>query len=657
MSKKSRFISIAIVVSLALSVTGGCKNRKKNSNDVQTVADDAIVLTNTVHGGKVEQTAEKVLKNGATEYKILVPAGSTATELKAGGIIAKYFTLASGADLPIVTDEGYSWNENSKVISVGETVAKKATGIAYTDSSRGGFIIKTRGKSIFLDGGADGLTYSAYELLKYWFNFEYYYENCRYYDINVKTVPFYEFDIRELPDIDSRHKYLSPVFANTSDGELVDGLRINMTKSYTGLGSDEHNALNYVPQSVYGKAHPEWYATINRFSTETGTAGPDDQLCYTALQKSQEAVDIVVEGMKKVVDAQSDIDIISFICADTRQWCACDECRESIEFYGCESASYIQFLNLVAPKINEWAKKERNRDVKVMAMMYLATEKAPVYDDGTPIDDSVICDKNLYVCYAPHAKQNYYVPFDDIENDDDYQRLNAWASLTEHMLFWTYNQASYRNYLVFYDNYNSIQRNMQILVKNNTVFLMDLGAWDSGVATGFNVLRTYLTSKLMYNCQLDVAMLINNFFDNYFGAASEPMREIFQLLRTRYAELYAEGVLTSAYGADKYASTDTLSKAMINKILALYDEAYAKADTIADISQRAQIINRIKLESISARYYKLRNDSESLGDGINGFKRNFKEDCTSLGFITYREHAEAPGYGAMKYLYSALGID
>lgn len=172
--------------------------------------------------------------------------------------------------------------------------------------------------------------------------------------------------------------------------------------------------------------------------------------------------------------------------------------------YGCVSVGYIRFLNKLASALHSWAEEELGlTNIKVTGMAYHANEAAPtVYDAATdtynPIDETVVFDENLCMWYAPH-NSDYQVPFDDADSDvnkKDIKALKSWGALSSNLLMWTYPIANYSQPIMFYDTFGSMQRNYQLMVQNNTLFLLENGHYNSDHLSGFYDLKVYLSSKL-----------------------------------------------------------------------------------------------------------------------------------------------------------------
>jgi len=198
------------------------------------------------------------------------------------------------------------------------------------------------------------------------------------------------------------------------------------------------------------------------------------------------------------------------------------------------------------------------------------------------------------------------------------------------MLLWTYNQ-NFQCYMGMYDNFNSMQRNYQLMYKYNGMYIFDQGQWDNRNATAWNVLKGYLSSKLAWNVRVDYQALIDGFFDNYFGAASDVMKEVFYDTRAHYAYKYSNGKLDGARQAVN--TTDFWPSNLLDSMLAKIDSAYAAIEPLkaSDGVLYEKIKDRITLESISYRYMRLELYVTLYTDGELAKERlAFKNDCIKV---------------------------
>lgn len=640
MRKTVKWNSLALACLLSLSVLGSCGGSGEDQTENKPTREEIVLQT--VHGGKADVTDSFIVQNGQTDYALVIAENATTQEVKAAGIVQKYFEEATGKLLSVKTDSTCEYSETAKYISVGDTSLKTAAGVTYdyAKTSSSGFEIETKGNSVFLVGGWDGVVFGAYELLEYWFDFDYFGEYCYQINKNVKNLPLHDFAVTEIPDIETRTPYAMGTVRYNYDPSLRDAMRLNKEDITMGYVSTLHNSFYYLPPEDHAEEHRDWYSDVVDPYTMVGYA----QLCYPTIAKSEEAINICFEKVKQVVVAEPTKSIVMFVQQDNTAWCTCDTCKQLNQTYGCDSAGYIWFLNALAEKTNAWAMKELGRDIKICGMAYHKLEPAPTkYNESTgkyePIDDSVKLSPHLYIEYAPH-NCDYQVAFDGKGNEKDIATLKSWSALSEKLLMYTYNQAAYNDYLMFYDNFNSMQRNYQLMVQCKTTYILDLGQYNCENSSGFNALRLYLSSKLAWDCQADYQALIDKFFKGYFGAAAQPMRELFDSLRHRYTYLHEIGTLTKTFR--QYASDIVYPEGYLDSLLRLIDDAYAAIEGLkaSDFKTYEGIKERICLESVYLRCLRIKLYANSYTeDQVLEMKKSVKSDCIRLRITKHKEAA------------------
>ncbi len=645
---------IVFALILCVCFQTGCSCSDKNDSG----SGSNEIILDTQHGGKAEETDSYMVEDGQTAYSIILSAEPTDQEDKAAGVVQSLFYEATGKNLAIIKDTNAVFSEESKYISVGNTTLAAEKGIEYENSSESGFMIKTAGKSVFLLGGRYGIIYSAYELMTYLFGFEYFGEYDYYIDENVSSVKLYDFDILEIPDIEYRENYVAGMVRYGYDPMFVDAMRV--TDSITFGFSGSHNSFDFVPYyaddqtainelgKYYTENYREWFSD-EWYDYENRPA----QLCYT--RHPDEYIELAFENAKSEIINNPEKNILVFVHQDNTYWCHCSSCKVLEEKYGCVSAGYIIFLNEFADKVNEWAKSELNRDVKVMGMAYHANEAAPTkYNSQTglyePIDEEVVFSKNLYIQYAPH-NTDYQVAFDAVGNEKDIQALQSWSALSDKLFMWTYSQANYADYFMFYDNFNSMQRNYQLMTKYRTMCILEQGQWDNDNCTAFNNLRTYLAYKLAWNSQVDYQGLIDKYFNHVFGDAAKPMRELFDSLRSWYTYLHDEEIIDKRFY--QYCSEEIYPQGYLESLLEKIDEAYDSIEPLKskDTENYNKYKDKICLESLFLRHIEIEVYSSSYTDAqLLSMKKQFKSDCERL-------RVKKMGDGvSIENLYSAWGI-
>ena len=102
----------------------------------------------------VVYTDKELVKNGASEYKIVIPAAASNKEELAASEFNDIFALSTGFELPVINDAGLTYNKNDKYILIGLNSLSESLGIKPERSELGeqGYIVKTIDSSVVITG-------------------------------------------------------------------------------------------------------------------------------------------------------------------------------------------------------------------------------------------------------------------------------------------------------------------------------------------------------------------------------------------------------------------------------------------------------------------------------------------------------------------------
>ena len=134
-------------------------------------------------------------------------------------------------------------------------------------------------------------------------------------------------------------------------------------------------------------------------------------------------------------------------------------------------------------------------------------------------------------------------------------------------------------------------------------------------------------------------VLTESFFDFYYGAASEPMKNMFEALRNRYTLLHRQGILSQKYL--KYYSAELYPAGFVKTLKGYIAQAYAAIAPLKTENTEAYNAyeRRICLESLSCRYIDIITfGSQFKDEELLAEKKSFKTDCVRLGMTSYRNN-------------------
>ena len=524
-----KFTILLLTMIILLSGTVGCSSKKESIKE--------SIFTGT-HRQEVIKTERFLLKNGATDYQIVIPQEFNSNENLAAQEIQVLFEEGTNVRLSIITDENLTFSNNCTYISVGNTSLKEQAEIADNEESLGinGFAIKTVGNTIFIVGGTEcGVLYGAYEFLYQILNFEQFFKDAYSLDKMVSDIQLMNYNIKELPDI---KRYQANVGALTADATMARRMRAYYTPQNANVwvgGQFGHTSFGIIPPADYRKDHDEWFS-------DDGT-----QLCYTA-HGVQEEYDLMIQTyadkVKELIIENQDKINFTIGDQDTLSRCQCDACEYYFNIYKCASASKIIFINKVMDILSEWyetedGRKYYNPDFTIRLQAYYYYEQAPVKlnektGEYEPIDDKVVLRPGLGVEIAP-IFTNFTASYFEDENISYYNNMKSWKALIQdenRILIWAYGyNADY--FMYFINTIDTIPEHYQIYASIGTSLFTDQsqGANYDGLSAWYS-LRTYLQTKLAWNTNLNIEELTQRFFDNYFGEASDIMMQFYKSQRT-----------------------------------------------------------------------------------------------------------------------------
>lgn len=590
-----------------------------------------------------------LVKNGRTEYTIVIPKGANTDIVTAASEITLFLNKACGLDIVTKYDEEFQHfdkkiTKDSKFIILGDTsIDESKYGIDKTALSAQSYIVKTVDSNVFIVGAdALGVLYGAYEFLKQTIEFEAYGVD-EYYYVKTKNLKLCEINVSDGPDFNYRY----PNYGVLRNEQIANRLKINRERDVwiRDEGNFIHNAQEeFLPQDKYYEEHNDWYAIDRK------------QLCYTARGNEdslKEMQQIVIERMKELITMYYDRGeyrgSISFTQEDGVTWCSCDACKKVLNDYGTNAASVIKFLKPIAAAVKSFMQEEENvkkwggvHNIDVVFFAYSKTEDAPITTDKNgnyvPINDDVVCEDNMAVFYAPiYASYNY--DFNHSINLQYLDKMKQWQTVCKKMYLWTYSD-TFPDYMCPYDTFNSMQSIYKTAKENNAFLFFDQSRFDVVSLTGFDYLKIYLNSKLYWNVDEDYNLLIDNWFENYFKAASKPMRKIFDEYRSWMNHLRETTDVPLTTGVTYIRKSDW-PKRILTQWEGYISEAYKSIEYLKQIDTGLYetLYDRICKESIWIRFQIIELHSGDITDSeLKERKVSFKQDAERLGFIRWREN-------------------
>ncbi len=480
-------------------------------------------------------------KKQLQSYKISV-VKSNACRHYAAELLQRYIFKCTGVFLEIIDDV----TDGEEVFLVGG--ASPNTG-ALRDN---GFHIFPQGKSIVFCAATDrGLLFSVCDFVERVFGVRFLTATAEHIP-TVEKIDFKE-EIFSLPSIPRRTYLVGSLFEGKTDMDF--SVKCRDLGNYTEVdekhgGKDKvygrntvHNMHCYVPFETYGNEHPEFYRCVYvngeivpTIDITNGIA--DDGTLDESMELS--VAKIVVEEMKKDVDAHPDVEIFNITQEDGSYYFD-DERNRALEKKYKRSGMLIRFCNVIVRALNDYVReKYPNRVVKIITFSYIYTREAPVrYEGGrvVPIDQTVVADENLIIQMA-YCTNGYYNYFSGKDEELD-TNIREWAAVGKQFWFWMYD-VNFHRYLYFYDSFHNIEDNVRGFERLGVNYLMVNPAYECINNWQCNM-RGYVYYKLMWDASKRADELLKEYADLFYGAGSSAVLKMIEHFHTHYKAIVDGG--------------------------------------------------------------------------------------------------------------------
>ena len=381
-----------------------------------------------------------------------------------------------------------------------------------------GFRLKVEGDRLRIVGeNSRGVLYGVYEVLER-------FAGCRWYASWHSVAPCRE-RIEVSADLDETHV---PAFAMrepywydvTEHPEFAARLRVN-SRSWRrlgekfggdpyrfggGLGSC-HTFDKLLSPKDWFDSHPEYFSMVKGRRIRDRT-----QLCLTNPEVLRIVTSNVLERIRKDPGAK-------FYGVSQNDWynfCECPACKAVDDEEESHAGTMIRFVNAVAESVE----KEFPR-ARIETLAYQYTRKAP--KKTKPRSNVVPC---LCTIECDFARPIDNSPFK--ENAAFCKDIADWSRLTDFLYVWDYT-TDFANYTMPWPNVYALQGNLQFFRRNGVKAIFEQGAYQ-GRHADFAELKAWLLAKWMWNPDLPLKDLLDDFFAGYYGKAAPFVRDYFEAI-------------------------------------------------------------------------------------------------------------------------------
>lgn len=442
---------------------------------------------------------------GKTDYKILVSKDASISEKYAASELQYWLKEISGVTFPIVNNL-HSAKGKKIIIGYFPTIMESFS-LQRPDDKDQGFVYGNIGDDIYIVGGKKlGTLYGVYSFLENEFF-------CRWYTKDVYVAPkrkswmFKELYDKEKPAFEYRFVYyynalnVDWAIRNKNNGEINPKTSIFGTfpvMSNAIWGTHTFNTL--ISPDKYFKSHPEYFSLRNGKRTK-------GQLCLT----NPDVLQLCKENLGTIIKEKPHYQIYSITQNDGSNPCQCEKCQKYVQKYGSESGLMIWFVNQIAESL-----ESEFPDKYFGTFAYAYTRSAP--KNISPRKNVVVrfCTNGCCLTHSLDLCE---------KNNSIIKDLSQWSKITENVYIWDY-VVSFKQYLLPIPNIRSIQRNIQTYSRYKVNGVMNEGIYNT-TGGDFYEMRAYLLAKLLWNPDIDVDAIIDDFMKGYYQSAASIMKSYF----------------------------------------------------------------------------------------------------------------------------------
>lgn len=513
-------------------------------------------------GSLIQQHGVQVVKNQQSAYRIILSAAPSSSEERASLLLQDFIKRATGAVIPLIREAGKTGPQTQGPgIYIGRTAAAAAMGLTAPgsvsvngsqqrdddkiDQSTEWFRLCLRDRNLYITAGPGHATeYAVY-------NFAEKYLNGRKYDAGPAIFP--EVSDLLLPqnlDFQSRpaFNYRESYYPMSSGAEDLDGHArylnwhaLQRFEDLWGLWGHSYNKL--LPPARYFKTHPEYYALVN------GSRQPS-QLCLsnpTVLAK-------VIDTLKVMMADNPDAIYWSVAPNDAGGYCTCDACSKADQQEGGPQGSLIRFVNKVAAAFP---------DKKITTLAYGYTGNAPrltrARDNVVVLVSSIDAFREQPIRKAPSAAVFR-------------QQLAGWSRMAAHIFVWDYT-VQFTNYLAPFPDLKVLADNVKYFKEQHVSGVFEQGSGDT--YSDAAELNSFVQAKLLWNPDLDVYRLMEDFCKGYYGPGAP---SVMAYLNARDSALAVSGRHLDIYGNPILESRGFLSRDNMEHYYVLLQQALQAVD-------------------------------------------------------------------------------
>ena len=305
----------------------------------------------------------------------------------------------------------------------------------------------------------------------------------------------------------------------------------------------------------------------------------------------------VVKNVRKALEENPAINIVSISQTDYEQSCYCPNCAKIAEENGNNySGVWITFVNKIAEEL-----EADYPNLIIDTLAYKNTQSAPT--KVTPRHNVCVRLCSINCCFT-HPINTPNCPKCKAFRAD----IVAWGKICNNIHVWDYT-TNFHYYISTYANLFTIRENMRFFAENNVVSMFPQGN-SQGYSGEFGELRSYLLAQLMWNPYMseeEYNRHMNEFLEAYYGEGWRFVRE--------YIDITSRLALNGGYKLDgnEQPTTAVCGQGIYDHPLTVitreeyynyeyrFDECWEMAEALA--SDRKEFVHRSAMQWRLAKLY------------------------------------------------------
>ena len=350
------------------------------------------------------------------------------------------------------------------------------------------------GSMTFVGGNGRGIIYAVYRFLEKYAGFRYLAPDLETQTEDPVIIPDGVL-MDYAPDMTGRRMSWNYV-SGKLDWSVKNGIN---SPTIPGMFGGDY--LNY--GSMFVHTIGPLYETTYPYPTYTSNP------CLT----DPEILATVIKNVRKELEKNPAMNIISVSQTDVESWCLCPNCARIAEEEGSYAGVWVRFVNTIAEDI-----AEDYPNVIVDTLAYKHTQTPPKI---TKPRENVCIRLCSIACCFTHALDDPNCPDNKKFHDD----LVGWGKICDNIHVWDYT-TNFRHYISTFANLGVLRQNMRFYAENNVTAMFTQGN-SQGASGEFGELRAYLLAKLMwdpYMSEEEYYGYMDDFLKAYYGAGWQQIR-------------------------------------------------------------------------------------------------------------------------------------